>query len=104
MALDKKIITDPCPAVSLQPGLSNQALPPLPTFQESKIPASLASEATDLLDALNHLHARGTLKGYDDASPPDLVQFNIGTCSLQQLCSYIKQQPDLDAWFNDSLQ
>ncbi|KAL8916810.1 MAG: hypothetical protein Q9208_008332, partial [Pyrenodesmia sp. 3 TL-2023] len=103
MALHNQTTTDPRTAVSLQPELSNQALHPPPVFQKSGSPTSLPTEATGLLDALNYLHIHGRLKGYDDASPPDLVSFNIGTCSLEQLYSYSKQRPELDAWFQDQL-
>ncbi len=106
--------SNPRSAVSLSRQLElsdNQALP-LPPISLHKVlgpTASSFNQVADLLHALKRFYARGTLPAdyySNNASPPDLVRFNIGTCTLTQLRDYIKQLQDLDfySWFENRLQ
>ncbi|KAL9030552.1 MAG: hypothetical protein Q9196_001340 [Gyalolechia fulgens] len=100
MVSKKKITAAPREAFSLQLKWSEQASQ-LPLQPDSS--ASVLGQATELLDALTDLEAGRSLKCYDHAFPPDLLRFNIGTCTLGQLRDYIDQRPNLKAWFEDKL-
>ncbi|KAL8938605.1 MAG: hypothetical protein Q9211_003130 [Gyalolechia sp. 1 TL-2023] len=100
MASNKKMNAVQREAFSLQSKQSEQTSQ-LPLQPDSS--ASLLDQATKLLDALTDLEAGRSLKCYDHAFPPDLLRFNIGTCTLSQLRDYVDQRPDLKAWFEDKL-